>query len=262
MRVISPIATFFGASLLSLSAVAQVPATPQSAEAPGIPEKTAAPAAPASPQLTRADLEAWLDGFLPYALARGDIAGGVVVVVKDGEVLLQKGYGYADVEKKLPVDAEATLFRPGSVSKLFTWTAVMQQVERGKLDLDGDVNQYLDFEIPPGPAGEPVRVRDLMTHTAGFEEALKELISEDPARIATLEDTVKGWVPGRIFEAGTMPAYSNYGTGLAGYLVERTSGLVLRRLPRPEHLRAARHAALQLPPAAARVPGGRHGPGL
>jgi CubicO group peptidase (beta-lactamase class C family) len=225
MRVISPIATFLGASLLSLSAVAQVPATPQSAEAPGIPESTAAPAAPASPQLTRADLEAWLDGFLPYALARGDIAGGVVAVVKDGEVLLQKGYGYADVEKKLPVDAESTLFRPGSVSKLFTWTAVMQQVERGKLDLDGDVNQYLDFEIPPGPAGEPVRVRDLMTHTAGFEEALKELISEDPARIATLEDTVKGWVPGRIFEAGTMPAYSNYGTGLAGYLVERTSGL-------------------------------------
>ncbi|HWN07654.1 MAG TPA: serine hydrolase domain-containing protein [Steroidobacteraceae bacterium] len=225
MRVISPIATLLSTSLLSLSAVAQVPATPQAAEAPGIPEETATPAAPAGPQLTGADLEAWLDGFLPYALARGNVAGGVVVVVKDGEVLLQKGYGYADVEKKLPVDAGATLFRPGSVSKLFTWTAVMQQVERGKLDLDGDVNQYLDFEIPPGPAGEPVRVRDLMTHTAGFEEALKELISEDPSRIATLEDTVKSWVPERIFEAGTMPAYSNYGTGLAGYLVERTSGV-------------------------------------
>jgi CubicO group peptidase (beta-lactamase class C family) len=225
MRVSSPIATFLSASLLSAGALAQVPAGPKAAEAPVAPETAATARPPASPQLTRADLEAWLDGFLPFALARGDIAGGVVVVVKDGEVLLQKGYGYADVEKRIPVDPDATLFRPGSVSKLFTWTAVMQQVERGKLDLDADVNRYLDFEIPPGPAGEPVTLRNLLTHTPGFEEALKELISEDPERIATLEDTVKSWVPGRIFEAGTMPAYSNYGTGLAGYIVTRASGL-------------------------------------
>jgi CubicO group peptidase (beta-lactamase class C family) len=225
MRVISPIATYLSASLLCATALAQVPATPKAAEAPIAPAAAAAAPAPASPQLTRADLEAWLDGFLPFALARGNIAGGVVVVVKDGEVLLQKGYGYADVEKKTPVDAQETLFRPGSVSKLFTWTAVMQLVERGKLDLDADVNQYLDFKIPPGPEGEPVTLRNLMTHTGGFEEALKELISEDPARIATLEDTVKSWVPGRIFKAGTMPAYSNYGTGLAGYIVSRASGL-------------------------------------
>ena len=78
------------------------------------------------------------------------------MVVKDGQVLLEKGYGYADVEKKKPVDPEATLFRPGSISKLFTWTAVMQLVEQGKIDLDADVNQYLDFKIPPGPDGEPI----------------------------------------------------------------------------------------------------------
>jgi CubicO group peptidase (beta-lactamase class C family) len=225
MRVISPLATYLAASILSVAALAQVPAKPLATESPAVPDEAAAPPAPAGPQLTREDLEAWLDGFLPFALARGNIAGGIVVVVKDGDVLLQKGYGYADVEKKKAVDPEATLFRPGSVSKLFTWTAVMQQVERGKLDLDADVNQYLDFEIPPGPAGEPVTLRDLLTHTGGFEEALKELISEDPERIATLEDTVKGWVPERIFKAGTMPAYSNYGTGLAGYIIERSSGL-------------------------------------
>ena len=225
MRVISPIATYLSACLLSAATIAQVPATPKATEAPVAPESAAAAPMPTSPQLTREDLEAWLDGFLPFALARGNIAGGIVVVVKDGQVLLQKGYGYADVEKKKRVDPEATLFRPGSVSKLFTWTAVMQLVERGKLDLDADVNKYLDFEIPPGPEGEPVTLRNLMTHTGGFEEALKELISEDPARIATLEDTVKSWVPGRIFKAGTMPAYSNYGTGLAGYIVSRASGL-------------------------------------
>src|SRR5688572_25918908 len=218
MRVISPIATLLAASLISLSALGQVPATPQAAEAPAIPEETAAPPAPAGPVLTREDLEAWLDGFLPYALARGNVAGGIVVVVKDGEILLQKGYGYADIEKKKPVDPEATLFRPGSVSKLFTWTAVMQQVERGKLDLDADVNQYLDFKIPPGPDGEPLRLRDIMTHTPGFEEAIKELISEDESRLVPLGDTLKLWVPERIFKAGTTPAYSNYATALAGYI--------------------------------------------
>jgi CubicO group peptidase (beta-lactamase class C family) len=139
-------------------------------------------------------------------------------------VLLQKGYGYADVKKKQPVDPELTLFRPGSVSKLFTWTAVMQQVEGGKLDLDADVNQYLDFEIPPGPAGKPVRLRDVMTHTPGFEEAVKELIADDPARLVSIEESVKRWIPERIYEAGTMPAYSNYATALAGYMVERVSG--------------------------------------
>jgi CubicO group peptidase (beta-lactamase class C family) len=229
MRVNSPIATLLAASLLSMTALAQAPAIPPAApEIPAAAAPQAAtpaqPAAPATPALTREDLEAWLDGFIPYAIARGNIAGGVVVVVKDGAVLLEKGYGYADVKKKQPVDPASTLFRPGSISKLFTWTAVMQQVERGKIDLDADVNQYLDFEIPPGPDGEPIRVRDLMTHTPGFEEQIKELISETPETLKGLGPTLKDWVPERIFKAGTMPAYSNYGTALAGYIVERTSG--------------------------------------
>ncbi len=217
MRVYFLLTTVLSAFLLAAPATAQVPppATEAVAEVP----------APASPQLTREDLEAWLDGFLPYALGRGKIPGAIVVVVKDGQVLLQKGFGYADLEKKLPVDPEATLFRPGSISKLFTWTAVMQQVEQGKIDLDADINQYLDFRIPPGPDGEPITMRNLMTHTAGFEEQVKELISEEPSRLQTIEATLKQWVPDRIFKAGTMPAYSNYGTALAGHIVERVSGM-------------------------------------
>ena len=180
---------------------------------------------PAGKPLETTDLEAWLDGFMPFSLARGDIAGAVVVVVKDGQVLLQKGYGFADVKELQPVDPENTLFRPGSVSKLFTWTAVMQQVERGKLDLDTDVNRYLDFELPPGPGGKPITLRNIMTHTSGFEETIKELITTDIATLPKLGDLVKGRIPARIFEPGTTPAYSNYATALAGYLVERTSGL-------------------------------------
>lgn len=225
MRVLSPFATVFAASLLCATAQAQVPPTPDAAAAAAAPAAEAATAARAVPQLTREDLEAWLDGFIPFALAKGNIAGGIVVVVKDGQVLLQKGFGYADVEKKQPVDPERTLFRPGSISKLFTWTAVMQLVELGKIDLDADVNQYLDFRIPPGPDGEPITMRTLMTHTAGFEEQVKELISEDPSRLRSIEATLKQWVPDRIFKAGTMPAYSNYGTALAGHVVERVSGL-------------------------------------
>ena len=224
MRVYSPIATFLSACLLSAAAFAQVPPAPKTSAAPQAVVAPVALETPVGPQLNRADLEAWLDGFIPYAIAKGNIAGGVVVVVKDGQVLLEKGFGYADVEKKKPVDPEATLFRPGSISKLFTWTAVMQLVEQGKIDLDADINQYLDFKIPPGPDGEPIRMRDVMTHTAGFEEAVKELISEDPSTLVPLGDTVKRWVPVRIFKAGTMPAYSNYATGVAGYIVERVSG--------------------------------------
>jgi CubicO group peptidase (beta-lactamase class C family) len=104
---------------------------------------SSAPSSSAHP-LEQADLEAWLDGFMPYAIERGDVAGAVVAVVKNGEVMLAKGYGFADVEAHKPVDAERTMFRPGSVSKLFTWTAVMQLVEQGKLNLDHDVNEYLD----------------------------------------------------------------------------------------------------------------------
>ena len=174
MRAYSPIATLLSACLLSAAAFAQVPPPPKAPAKPPAMEVPSAVESPAGPQLNRADLEAWLDGFIPFAIAKGNIAGGIIVVVKDGQVLLQKGYGYADIEKKQPVDPEATLFRPGSVSKLFTWTAVMQQVERGKLDLDADVNQYLDFKIPPGPDGEPLRLRDIMTHTPGFEEAIKD----------------------------------------------------------------------------------------
>ena len=173
--------------------------------------------------LDKVDLEAWLDGFVPYALDSEDIAGAVVAVVKDGEILFAKGYGYSDIATHKPVDADKTLFRPGSVSKLFTWTAVMQMVEQGKLDLDRDVNTYLDFHIPDRPEG-PITLRNIMTHTPGFEEQIKSLITPEIKGILPLGDYVRGATPTRIFPAGSTPAYSNYATALAGYLVERVSG--------------------------------------
>jgi len=192
------------------------------AAAPGV--ATAAPTVAGAHDLNKTDVDAWLDGYMPYALARGDIAGAVVVVVKDGQVLTQRGYGFADVEKRTPVSPETTLFRPGSVSKLFTWTAVMQLVEQGKIDLDADVNTYLDFKIPERN-GKPVTMRNILTHTAGFEETVRHLIHDNPDKLVPLDKFVKVSLPNRIFDAGTTPAYSNYATALAGYIVQRQSGM-------------------------------------
>jgi CubicO group peptidase (beta-lactamase class C family) len=164
----------------------------------------------------------WLDGYMPHTLKVADIAGAVVVVVKDGEILTERGFGYSDVAKRTPVDPRLTLFRPGSVSKLVTWTAVMQLVEQRKIDLDADVNSYLDFKIPLRE-GRPVTMRNLMQHTAGFEEQAKGIISEDPQGPG-FEALLKQWVPERVFAPGTTPAYSNYGASLAGYIVQRLSG--------------------------------------
>jgi CubicO group peptidase (beta-lactamase class C family) len=173
--------------------------------------------------LTADDAESWLDGYMPYALRTGDIAGAVVVIVNNGQVLVEKGYGYADVANRTRVDPKTTLFRFGSVSKLFTWTAVMQLVEQGKIDLDADVNQYLDFAIPLRD-GQPVTMRNIMTHTAGFEERLTGLIGVGSDGVVPLGDFLKEYIPPRIFAPGKTPAYSNYGAALAGYIVARVSG--------------------------------------
>jgi CubicO group peptidase (beta-lactamase class C family) len=176
-----------------------------------------------TPELNRSDLETWLDGFLPNALQQADIAGAVVLVVKDGSVLLEKGYGNADLARKIQMDPKRTVLGVGSVSKLFTWTAVMQLHEEGKLDLDRDVNDYLDFKIPAA-FGKPITMRQLMTHTAGFAERYKDFVSDNapPHSLANYMRTINP--PARIYAPGEFPAYSNYGAALAGYIVERVSG--------------------------------------
>jgi CubicO group peptidase (beta-lactamase class C family) len=225
---------FFATALLTLGTLTATAQKTKTAPAPSLAPATAPAAAPqatvppaaapaaAPAALTADDVNAWLDGYMPYALHAGDIAGAVVAIVKDGQIVTERGFGYSDVEKRAPVDPKLTLFRPGSVSKLFTWTAVMQQAEQGKIDLDADVNQYLDFKIPARD-GKPVTMRELMQHVAGFEEQAKGIMSDDP-KSPGFEALLKQWVPERVFAAGTTPAYSNYGASLAGYIVQRVSG--------------------------------------
>lgn len=190
-----------------------------------------APAAPAAASgvgsaLTGADVNAWLDGLLPAALDRTDIAGATVAVVDDGKIVTTRGYGYADTgaggNAAVPVDPDRHLFRMGSVSKLVTATAVLQLVQDGKLDLDTDVKTYLDFELPLRYE-RAVTLRHLLTHTAGFEERIAGLIGTDGGDL-NLRRALMTDPPEQIYQPGTVPAYSNYSNALAGYIVERVSG--------------------------------------
>jgi CubicO group peptidase (beta-lactamase class C family) len=191
----------------------------------------AAPVASASATATPPDkvdpprlegLADFVDGVVAQQIATRDVAGAVVTVVYKGKVLFTRGYGYADIDKRVPVDPMRTLFRPGSVSKLFTWTALMQQVEAGKVDLDADVNRYLDFRIPDTKT-HPIKVRDLMSHIAGFGDQ-SDIISYSADGLISYREWLKTHIAMRMWEPESETAYSNYGAALAGYIVERVSG--------------------------------------
>jgi len=215
-----PFGIFCATAALCIAAWSQVPKP-----APQVkPSESAPKLEQSAPEMTAAEVGAFLDGLVPQQLKREDIAGAVVVIVKNGSILFSKGYGFADVKKRIPVSPEGTLFRPGSISKTFTWTAIMQLVEQGKINLDSDVNAYLDFQIPP-TFGRPVTVRNLMTHTPGFEEVIKDLMVDRPDQLPQLQPFVIAHSPNQIFAPGTIPAYSNYGACLAGYIVQGVSGL-------------------------------------
>jgi CubicO group peptidase (beta-lactamase class C family) len=204
--------------------VAAPPAQPQqAAPAPVTPGSPGPVASAAGHALTQADLEAFFDGVFPMQLERSDIAGTSVLVMKDGQVLFEKGYGFSNVKDKKPVDPNATIFRLASISKLFTWVSVMQLAEQGKVDIDADVNRYLDFQIRPA-FNNPITLRNLMTHTGGFEEKINNIIVLDAKKQPTLRDDLIDNQPKRLFPPGAVPAYSNYGVGLASYIVQRVSG--------------------------------------
>lgn len=165
------------------------------------------------------EVEAFLDGYIDARMRSDHINGVTLSIVKDGDVLLSKGYGMASEVR--PVRGEDDLFRIGSISKTFIWVSLMQLVERGRIALDDPVNKHLppDLRLPDSRFGV-VTVRHLMTHSAGFEDsALGHLFRETPEEIEELEATLIGFRPNRVREAGSLSVYSNYGAALAGALV-------------------------------------------
>jgi len=250
------ILTLIALPLCPANAARAVPAKPRPPARLATPGPGASDPAPSnvSPELNATDLEAFLDGLVSAQITHDDIAGVVILVVKDGKILFAKGYGYADVEKKKPISPKDALFRPGSISKLFIWTAVMQLVEQGKLDLDRDVNEYLEFKIPATHT-KPITLRHILTHTPGFEESVKDLFVPPGSTLEPLSAYLASHIPRRMLPPGVTPAYSNYGTSLAGHIVQRVSGMPLEdyleknifhplgmihstfRQPLPEHMK-------------------------
>jgi CubicO group peptidase (beta-lactamase class C family) len=184
------------------------------------------PAAKPHPVGNADDLEAFFDGALRVQLESKHIAGAVVAVVVGDKLVFAKGYGYADVEKQLPVDPQTTMFRIGSVTKLFTWTSAMQLVEEGKLDLDADIDTYLKGTGVQVPAafGKPITLKNLMTHTPGFEDRPVGLFARRAADMKPLAEVLKNDMPARVRPPGVVASYSNFGSGLAGLAVATIAG--------------------------------------
>ena len=163
-------------------------------------------------------------GVVASQIATDQAIGATVSIVRGGEVLLAQGYGAANLTPREPVDATQTLFRIGSVSPLFVWIAVMQQVAAGKIDLDADVNTYLKDLTIPETFPEPITMKHLMTHTAGFEDRALGMFANGPRTVGDFHENMIALLPRRIFQPGAHAAYSNYGAALAARIVETVSG--------------------------------------
>lgn len=212
---------------------------------PGMAQRAAQPAVLADP----VELERFLDGVFGKQMEDYHIPGATVSVVQDGALLLAKGYGYADVARRTPVDPAQTLFRVGSLSKLFTWTAVMQLVEQHKLDLHADINTYLHSFTIPATYPQPITLAHLLTHTAGFEDRDLGITVASAADLIPLGAYLPRAVPARVVAPGVVTAYSNYGATLAGYIVEQVSGIPFDQYVEAQILRPLqmRHSTFQQP---------------
>jgi CubicO group peptidase (beta-lactamase class C family) len=191
-------------------------------------EESVAPAVrPSSPSgpTDHQELETFVDRFFAEQLAK-HIPGAVFVLVKDGRVFFSKGYGYADLENRTPVSPEKTLFRVASLSKLFTATAVMQLVERARLNLSDDITRYLG-KLPVADNGfPPVAVSHLLTHTDGFDKAWSiGAATRCEAALPSLQEFLRTNLPARILPPGEVYLYGDAGMALAGRLVEVLSGM-------------------------------------
>jgi CubicO group peptidase (beta-lactamase class C family) len=211
-------------------------ATPETVPEAAVPEAVTETASEAAQEATQemtligldnpALVGAYVDGIVGPLMANNNSPSGTVAITRNGRLIFAKGYGFQDVDKQIPVDPFKTLFRPGSVSKLFTWVSVMQLVEQGKLDLDTDVNTYLDSFKIRDTFEQPITLRHIMTHTAGFEDgALGYLIIDDPAEVVPLRESMERYQPARVNPPGAQTAYSNYATAVAGLIVSNISGM-------------------------------------
>ncbi|OXE35989.1 MAG: serine hydrolase [Phenylobacterium zucineum] len=203
---------------------------------PLAPRQTGARLAPGQ-ALPPAELEAFVDGLVRDAMDREHVAGVTLSVVQNGQIVLKKGYGAATLSPMRRVNPDTTLFRIGSISKTFTWIALMKEVEAGRIRIDGPINLYLPEKLQVKDQGYDARVtvQNLMEHAAGFEDrTLGQLMERYPNRERSLVDYLRQERPKRVERPGYMASYSNYGAALAGEAVSYSSGRPFERLMEEE----------------------------
>ncbi|GJL91731.1 serine hydrolase domain-containing protein [Hyphococcus sp.] len=221
----------FVMTALASSALAQIPAPDASPSTP-VDEVVLAPFEPSRED---AMLEAYIDGVVG-AHQREHAAPAISVsVVRDGRIVFAKAYGEADVEAGKAAHGVDTMFRIGSVSKTFTWTAVMMLHDRGLIDLDADVNKYLKGIQIPDAFDAPITMNDLMAHRAGFEDTFAVFTYPDEGE-ATLTQALTETMPKRVYAPGARTSYSNWGAALAAKIVEDISGVPYREFLEQEIL--------------------------
>ncbi|MGB7537035.1 MAG: serine hydrolase, partial [Anaerolineales bacterium] len=175
------------------------------------------------------EMESFFDGIMEKQMLSFHIPGATVSVVKDGGLSFAKGYGYADLEKRIPFNPETSLVRIASITKLFTWTAVMQLVEQGRLDLNTDVNTYLKTFQVPDTYPQPVTLAHLMAHTAGFEDRTIGTGARSKQDVPPLGEYLSRHLPARVRPPGLVSSYSNHGAALAGQIISEVIGMPYER---------------------------------
>jgi len=152
--------------------------------------------------------------FQRWSNANPEQVPGAIAAVVSGEAVVLRGYGVADLDDRTPVTPDKVRFEIGSITKLFTWVAVMMLVEEGRLDLRADVSGYLPSLKVPG--SEPLTLAHLMSHRAGFAESYA-IFDRDIAALPRAQ-ALAAAAPKQVFARGEVTSYSNWGAALAGHI--------------------------------------------
>ncbi|WAC48045.1 serine hydrolase [Asticcacaulis sp. SL142] len=207
---------------------------PATTPAPDLPVASAVPA-------SAADIEAFTDSVIPALMKRDHVLGTTVAIVQGGKPLLIKGYGYDRLSPARATNGYTSLFRIGSITKTFTWIVARQEIEAGRIKLDGPIADYLPPDIyREDRRYKPLRMRDLMAHTTGYEDtSLGHLFQLDPTHLQGTDSYLRRHTPMRVRDRGQFSSYSNFGAALAAMTVVQTSkardvpGLMEARIFKP-----------------------------
>lgn len=185
------------------------------------PAQPKAQTSPTAPQLLKPlQVEMFFEKLMAIQMKKFGIPGAIVTITQGNQIVLAKGYGFADWQKKTPVTSDKTLFRVGSVSKLVTATAVMTLVERGKIALHQDIQRYVPnisvFRRFPGA----LTVGQLLTHTSGLDVTDIGDASKTWQEHIPLQTFVAKHMTPQIVPPGQFHIYTNHGFAWLGAIIE------------------------------------------